>query len=218
MGEKIFLCISFVLTFLINCNSKKIETDENLTEILNASIFENIALNKNRVIFEFTYNGNNYLILFYGKEITCADIKINYEYTNMENIEYGTESLMLEFDDAEFIIEELNKSIVANNTNYNENKINFIKISYIGSYDPIEYYSKTIIPTEKLVEYLTYKLLYIYYLPSYTVQDGDTLSTICLKLYGDTNYERIVKVNPNLKLPNQYLVVRPNQKIRISIK
>jgi len=69
-------------------------------------------------------------------------------------------------------------------------------------------------PTDDLINYLI-ELLEIYYLPLYVVQNGDTLSSICLKIYGDTDYEKIIKYNHGMKLKNQYLVVRPNEKIRV---
>jgi hypothetical protein len=46
----------------------------------------------------------------------------------------------------------------------------------------------------------------------YAVKTDGTLSSICLKIYGNTNYEQIVKYNYELKLPNRYLVVHPNEK------
>jgi len=90
------------------------------------------------------------------------------------------------------------------------NKINLINTSY----DNI---NVSIVPTDELVNILI-ELIERYYMPLYTVQENDTLSSICLKIYGNTNYEQIIEYNPQLKLilAGEYFVVHPNEKLRIN--
>ena len=70
----------------------------------------------------------------------------------------------------------------------------------------------------KLEDFLTNRLLYIYPLPVYTVQAGDTLYNICMRFYGNSDYSRITDINPSLTWPNQFLMVHPNQKILLPEK
>ena len=149
---------------------------------------------------------------FSGKDITSINIVKDFE------LDKSIPPLLLDFENNadQFIIDELNKSpLVKTNNDEVLKKINNIKITYGSKIEEeIKIHSVTIIPTKKLEDYLI-NLIDIYYLPLYVVQHGDTLSSICHKIYCDANYEQIVKYNFGMKLDNQYLVVRPNEKIRI---
>jgi hypothetical protein len=207
--NKIFfavLCFS-----LIGCSKKNNETRNEINKYHN---FGKIELNNSktiRVTFDFIYNDENYCIIFFGKDITSIIIVKNFE------LDKNIPPLLLDFENNvdQLIIDELNKSpLVRANDNEIFNKINQIKITYgseIGK--EIQRHSISIMPTKNLENYLI-NLMDIYYLPLYVVQNGDTLSSICFEIYGDTNYEKIVKYNLGMKLANQYLVVRPNGKIR----
>ena len=161
----------------------------------------------NAIDFEFMYNGDNYKILFFGKDIASVHITKNHEW------EEGIPPLLLDFENniEQFIIDELNNSPLINTVDSKISKeINSLTVSdTLHSENNVQ-----IMPTDDLVNYLI-ELLEIYYLPLYIVQNGDTLSSICLKIYGDTDYEKIIKYNHGMKLKNQYLVVRPNEKIRV---
>jgi hypothetical protein len=219
MRNLFFLFCFFVL---INCHEKHEEiqqiTNEEDQELKNEYYkFDNIKLNNNQVILDFIYNGENYNMKFFGKEITFVYITKDFKVD--ENIP----PFMLDsaINEAEFIISELNKSSIVNITGDKMvNEINSINVSYVlYNYINIEIteiqkYYVSIIPTKKLTNYLI-NLIDIYYIPIYVVKYGDTLSSICLNIYGNTNYEQILKYNHELKLHNRYLVVHPNEKIRI---
>jgi len=213
--KKLFLL--FCCIFLFNCNKKNENSREETNDQAKpAGIeyhdFSQIKSNSfNGVIFEFIYNDENYKLMFHGKDMFVG---LNISKNN-NKVDRNIPALSLDFDkddfvkgEAFFIIDELNKSPVFNGMNEKtKNDINLINISY-GNINV------SIVPTDELVNLLI-ELIDRYYLPLYTVQENDTLSSICLKLYGNTNYEQIVKYNPGMKLFNQYLVVRPGEKIRI---
>jgi phage tail protein X len=209
--NKIFFA---VLCFtLISCDKKNSEIQKETNEYHN---FDNIELNTSGTIranFNFIFNNENYCMIFFGKDITSINIVKNFEPD--KNIP----PLLLDFenDADQFIIDELNKSpLVKTKDNEMVGKIDYIKITYgLKTDEDIKIHSVSIMPTKELENYLI-NLIDIYYLPLYVVQNGDTLSSICHKIYGNTNYEQIVKYNPGMKLANQYLVVRPNEKIRIN--
>jgi hypothetical protein len=205
-----YLIILYWCLLLICCNG-----NNNQKKITEYHDFSKIVLHDrsiNDVNFEFIYNGDNYKLLFFGKDIASININKNFELD--ENIP----PLLLDFENniEQFIINELNNSPIINTM---DNKISKIINSLIISYDlhlenDVQRLYISVIPTDELINYLI-ELLEIYYLPLYVVQNGETLNSICLKIYGDTNYEKIIKYNHGMKLQNQYLVVRPNEKIRI---
>jgi hypothetical protein len=157
--------------------------------------------------------------------MAIARIVVNREPYNYDN------DIVLSNEDIFLINEELrNPEIVisANQSNGNKMIINvkyrelhteWIKESMVNFDDRLgENKEFNMIASDRLKDYLLNRLLYIYSLPLYTVQDNDTLSKICLKFFGDTNYDRIADVNPGMKWKNQYLIVHPHTKIRIPSK
>jgi phage tail protein X len=209
------LILLFCCFLLFNCNKK----NENARKETNNQAestgieyhdFNHIKSNSfNGVIVEFIYNDENYKLMFHGK-----DMFIGLNISKNNKVDKNIPALSLDFDkvefdtyEANFIIDELNKSPISIETSEETtNKINLINIS-------VQNFNVSLIPTDELVNFLI-ELIDRYYLPLYTVQEKDTLNSICLKLYGNTNYEQIVKYNPGMKLFNQYLVVRPGEKIR----
>jgi hypothetical protein len=182
---------------------------------------------KNKLELIFSYNGNNYRINFFGKEKTMAIamIILNEEIYDHEN------DIVLSHEDVDLINEELrNPEIVTAINQIEENRMilniryielhtDWIKESITNFDDKLaEDKELKIVASDKLKDYLINRLLYIYSLPLYTVQKNDTLSDICLKFFGDTDYEKIVNVNPSMKWYNQYLVAHPGRKIRIPKK
>jgi hypothetical protein len=150
--------------------------------------------------------------MFHGKD-SIVGFHIEKNNVTDENIP----PLMLDFDKNEdkFIIGELNKSPLF--YAWNEKEIVSVGVIYqIINFDKNDVQTTLvqIVPTDELTNYLI-ELIDRYYLPLYVIQENDTLSSICLNIYGHTNYEQIIMYNPELKLPNQYLTVRPNEKIRI---
>jgi phage tail protein X len=229
------LILLFCCFLLFNCNKKnensREETDDQMKSAgIEYHDFSHIKSNSfNEVIIEFIYNDENYKLIFHGKDMFIG-LHIS---KNNNKVDRNIPALSLDFDkveydtyEANFIIDELNKSPVSIEMNKEKtNKINVINIScklYIEDkiykvISEVQDFNVSLVPTEELVNFLI-ELIDRYYLPLYTVQKSDTLSSICLKLYGNTNYEQIVKYNPGMKLSNQYLVVRPGEKIRIKIK
>ena len=205
MKNMFLLCCCILL---LNCNGKSKNTQKEILEYHNFSNIKLNGFNTENVFFEFIYNNENYKINFFGKDsINSIRILKNNE------VDENFTPLMLEFEKDKFIIEELNKSSICSEMNKKTiNDINLMNIFYANI-------NVSVIPTDKLVNYLK-ELIDLYYMPLYTVQENDTLSSICLKLYGNTNYEQIIKYNPELKMGvlNQYFVVHPNQKIRIKIE
>jgi len=207
------IILIFCCFILINCGGKNEKPKEEVGEYYNFANIKLTGINNNLLTFDFIYNTDYYSIKFFGKDIPIINIIKNHEIN--ENIP----SLLLDFENNEdkFIISELNKSMVKKTGEETIEEISLIKVSYkIFNINEIQEYDVSIIPTKDLINYLI-NLLDIYYLPIYVVQYGDTLSSICLKIYGNTEYEQIVKYNLGMKLSNQYLVVRPNQKIRIKL-
>ena len=167
------------------------------------------------------------MIKFIGKEKTMAiaRIVVNKEPYNYDNdIVLSNEDTFLineELINPEIIISEnqSNKNNMIINVKYRELHTEWIKEAIFNFDDEMgEDKEFNMIPSDRLKDYLINRLLYIYSLPLYTVQFDDTLSKICLKFFGDTNYDRIVDVNPAMKWANQYLVVHPHTKIRIPSK
>jgi len=200
-----YLMVLYCCLLLICCDG-----NNNQIKAAEYHDFSGIVLHNrsiNAIDFEFMYNGDNYKILFSGKDIASVNIAKNHELD--ENIP----PLLLDFENniEQFIIDELNNSPLINILDSKISKgINSLTVSdNLHSENNVQ-----IMPTDDLINYLI-ELLEIYYLPLYVVQNGDTLSSICLKIYGDTDYEKIIKYNHGMKLKNQYLVVRPNEKIRV---
>jgi hypothetical protein len=179
---------------------------------------------KNKLELIFSYNGNNYRINFFGKEKTMAIamIMVNEEIYDHEN------DIVLSHEDVFLINEELRNPEIVTAINQIEEKRMILNIRYIElhtdwikesitNFDDKLAEEKEIIinASDRLKDFLINRLLYIYSLPVYTVQKNDTLSGICLKFFGDTDYERIVNVNPSMEWHNQYLIVHPGRKIRI---
>jgi hypothetical protein len=181
-------------------------------ETLEFHNFSNIISGTNNyfknIIFEFVYNDDNYKLMFHGKD-SFIGFHISKNNKVDKNIPpYNLDSKKYE---AEFIVNELNKSPIFNEMNEKTiYKINLINTSY-------ENINVSIVPTNELVNFFI-ELIDRYYMPLYTVQENDTLSSICLKIYGNINYEKIIEYNSGMKLFNQYLVVRPNEKIRIKLE
>jgi len=218
----------------MNCHNKR--NDE--SKIL---IYEYIQLSKNSVSLEFNYNDDHYILEFNGKDnITSVNINKNFEH--QKNI--PPLLLDLENIESKYIINELKQSKIVNSDSALLDDINRIKIIYYiyawretldgnitdssseNDYDFIDVNNLDILneskkceyiiePTEYLKNYLINTLLVKYYLPIYEVQDGDTISSICLKLFGNSNYETLLQFNHGLKLKNQYLIVKKNEKLRI---
>ena len=215
---KRLLIALFLLNLLISgCVKKSTEPDSKAAEL-------DIWPSKNRLELIFDYNGNNYMIEFIGKEKTMAIARI---VVNKEPYNYD-DDIVLSNEDVFLINEELknpeiaipsNKSNENNmiiNVKYRELHTEYIKEAIFNFDDELgEDKEFNMIASDRLKDYLINRLLYIYSLPLYTVQDNDTLSKICLKFFGDTNYDRIVDVNPSMEWKNQYLIVRPHEKIRI---
>jgi len=205
----ILILISCFLLF--NCN-KKYNIEEEKNEYYN---FNNIKLNSNNMTFGLIYNNENYKLIFHGKE----NINAFYIIKNL-NIDNNIPPYILDFElnEDKFIINELNKSPIYHEENNRiSNKVNILNVSYkIYGLNEEQNYYITLIPNEELLNYMI-NLIDLYYLPLYVIQNNDTLSSICLELYGHTNYDQIIKYNSGMKLLNQYLVVRPNEKIRYKI-
>lgn len=160
---------------------------------------------KHNILFEFQYNNDTYLVKFFGKDITCVAIEKNNEKTG--------DSIVLGHNDVNTLLHELKKSLIL----YTDSS-EVINVSYHAEGNYETRIEAKIKPTEWVINYLTQKVLYIYYLPVYTVKYGDTLSEICYKIYGDTNYDRIVKVNPQFELEygrGQKYIVTPGERLSL---
>jgi len=207
MKNVIFLLLCICL--FNNCD----KSNEKIVEKLEYYDFINLELNGNNFVFDFNYNNENYIMMFHGKEI----INTFHIYKN-SIIDENIPSYILDFDlnEDKFIIDELNKSFIFNEK-FNEKEIKFINVSYtiynIFNENNEQTFQVSIVPTYELIEYLI-NLIDIYYLPLYIVKNNDTLSSICFNIYGHTNIEQIIRYNPGMKLKNQYLLVRPGEKIR----
>ncbi|GHU90296.1 hypothetical protein FACS189476_10230 [Spirochaetia bacterium] len=218
------LVVISIVSLLMLCCVKNNNGTINLTKdndiIKNEDIVLDIWPSPNRLELSFYYNGDIYKIDFIGKEryMAIAEIEINnnpFNYDEQAGIVLNDEEVIL-------INEELKKIISQNEYSENDFVINLKYKIYQhewlkdGSYNStVEY---TTIASNRLKEFLINRLLYINSLPLYKVEYNDTLIKICLKFFGDTNYERIVDVNQGMTWGNQYLVVRPNDKIRIPEK
>ena len=205
-----YLTVLFCCLLLICCNENNNQKKPAEYHDFSKIVLYNKSIND--VNFEFIYNEDNYKILFFGKDIALVNVSKNSE------IDENIPPLLLDFENSieQFIIDELNNSPLINIVDSKTSKeINLLTVSYdLHLENDTQRLYISIIPTDELINYLI-ELLEIYYLPLYVVQNGDTLNSICLKIYGDTDYERIIKYNHGMKLRNQYLVVRPNEKIRI---
>jgi hypothetical protein len=225
--KKLIVGIFVFNLLLFSCNNKKIEQNDS-DQMSDDNVIEfDIWPSKNHLELLFDYNGDNYKINFYGKEKTMAIAMI---MVNEEVYDYYND-IVLSNEDVYIIREELKNPEIAKLINQiDENKM-IINIKYIELHTDWIKESITnfddkfgenkeliIVASDRLKDFLVNRLLYIYSLPLYTVQNNDTLIDICLKFFGDTDYERIVDVNPSMKWPNQYLVVHPNRKIRIPKK
>jgi uncharacterized protein (DUF1697 family) len=204
----IFIIISMLISACIDKNE---EFPNNKSKLNNEPIKLDIVPS-----LTFDFNGDNYKIEFFGKGIGV-------KYTSHATIivngkEYDYSTIVLSREDKCLINEELKDYKIAVSAMRNIDNNMIINIQYKELHEEYilgENKELTIIASQKLKDFLINKLLYIYSLPLYTVQEGDTLSGICLKFFGDMNYKRIVDVNPQLEWANQYLVVHPNGKIRI---
>ncbi|GHT70503.1 hypothetical protein FACS1894110_22160 [Spirochaetia bacterium] len=223
---KKLVVISIVSLLMLCCvknNNDTINLIKDIDKTKNEDIVLDIWPSPNRLELSFYYNGDTYKIKFIGKEkyMAIASIEINNNPFNSD------EQAGIVLNDGEVILinEELKKIISQNEYSENDLAINLkYKIYHHewlqdGSYNSsVEYKEYTTIASDRLKEFLINRLLYINSLPLYKVEYNDTLIKICLKFFGDTNYERIVDVNQGMTWGNQYLVVGPNDKIRIPEK
>jgi LysM repeat protein len=206
-----------IVSSLLDCQqkSKIIDADNNISIEEDMSGID-IKPYPNHPVFSFVYEKKEYVFSFFGKQenVTSVSIKINPEDTQKMISNYP---IGLTDEDIILINTELKKSSGLNNTNINYDDIMIIAIAYAEKIND-NYIEKTIniIPTAILQSFLVDHLLYVYYLPYYTVKKGDTLSSIALELFGDSSqYKRLFEYNPSLEWPNRYL--QRGEKIRIPI-